>query len=79
METTPLDDLQGLSADHARLPAADRPAADALVAAMAGWPPADLAAYRASVLNEAERRGGRVNGFLAVEVVALARVEAPPG
>ena len=80
METmTALDDLGGLSTDGKGLPDADVPAAEALVAAMAGWHAADLAAYRESVLAEARRFGRPPRGFLAVELAALARVEAPPG
>lgn len=79
MQTTPLDELRRVFADLGRLPDADRPAAEALVAAMSDWPAADLAAYRASVLDEAERGGGRARGFLAVELAALAQVEAPLG
>ena len=82
METTPLDAPGRIFADGAKLPAADVPAAEALVAAMSGWRAADLAAYRDLVLQEAERveRAGRpARGFLAVELAALAQVEALPG
>jgi len=80
--TTPLDDPRRVPADRATLPAADVPAAEALVAAMSSWHAADLAAYRDSVLEEAEQveRSGRpARGFLAVELAALAQVEAPAG
>lgn len=66
-------------ADLRRLPHGDLAAAKALVAAMADWPAADLEAYRASVLDEAERADGPARGFLAVELAALAQVEAPIG
>ena len=78
--TAPMDEpLRGL-AELDQLPDADRSAAEALAAAMSGWDAAELAAYRASVLEECERlRGGRADGFLAAELAALAAVEAPIG
>ena len=71
----PLDEPASVVAGGRRLPAADQSAAEALVAAMAGWNAADLAAYRASVLEECARRCGQAEGFLAVELAALAAVE----
>ena len=57
------------------LPPGDRPAAEALAAAMAGWSPGELADYRAAVLAEVAARDRRpVDGFLAVEVAALLAV-----
>jgi hypothetical protein len=47
-------------------------AAEALISAMAGWDEAELAEYRQAVLSELAARGNRpLEGFLAVEVVAL--------
>ena len=80
--TTPLGDLTRLCAERSDLTPADVPAAEALVAAMAGWHAADLAAYRASVLDEVakiQRSGRPARGFLAVELAALAQVEAHAG
>ncbi len=64
-------------AEVERLPDPDLPAAEALVAAMADWDAADLAAYRSSVLDElAKLRGRPPRGFLAVELAALSAVGA---
>ncbi len=55
----------------------DLPVAEALVAAMADWDAADLAAYRSSVLDElAKLRGRPPRGFLAAELAALSAVGA---
>ncbi len=55
----------------------DLPAAEALVAAMADWDAADLAAYRSSVLEElAKLRGRPPHGFLAAELAALSAIGA---
>ena len=72
---TPLADLAGTLATLEQLPADDLPTAEALAATMSGWTAADLAAYRAAVLDEVSALGGRpVRGFLAVEVAALLAV-----
>lgn len=78
VKTTPLDAPRHRFADLGRLPDADVPAAEALVSAMADWRAVDLAAYRESVLDEAERSCGPARGFLAVELAALAQLEAVP-
>lgn len=71
-KAAPFDERWGTAADVARLPSADRTAAEALVATMAGWDEADLVAYRSAVLEElSSRRSGTVGGFLAVELAAL--------
>ncbi len=63
-----------------RLPVPDLYAAEALVAAMADWDAADLAAYRSSVIAELAKLHGRSpRGFLAVEIAALTAVGAAPG
>jgi hypothetical protein len=78
MDTTAsYEEMVPLLTGVGRLPAADRSAAEALVAAMAGWTAADLASYRASVLEEAAQVGGQARGFLAVELAALAVVGGP--
>ncbi len=51
---------------------ADRPAAEALAAAMEGWSRDELASYRHAVATAlGDLNGGPVSGFLAVEVLAL--------
>ena len=60
-----------------RLSDPDQGAVEALAAAMADWDAADLADYRASVLDElAKLRGRSPHGFLAVELAALSAVGA---
>ena len=75
---TPLADLANLAGAFAtleRLPDDDQPAAEALAATMSRWTAADLAAYRAAVLDEVAALASRpVRGFLAVEVTALLAV-----
>lgn len=59
--------------DIEELPPVDRPAAEALAAAMASWNASELDAYRGAVIDELSTTGGaRVRGFLAVELAALA-------
>ena len=72
---TPFADLAQALTVLDQLSAGDLPAAEALAATMSGWTAADLAAYRAAVLDEVTALGGRpVRGFLAVEVAALLAV-----
>lgn len=72
----PTIDSRSAEVDLDVLPSADRPAAEALVATMAGWDAAELEAYRSAVIEDLATLGkGRVDGFLVVELAALAAVD----
>lgn len=72
----PAIDRRSVDLDLDVLPSADRPAAEALVATMAGWDASELEAYRTSVIADLSALGkGRVGGFLAVELAALSAVD----